>query len=112
MAASSAAGPYRGDELPGLVELEDWQVLYWDCFDMYMYMYMHMLGLREPMVLSALKCVGLAGPMMPSAKSVAQATCRQLPKVPLFGSVLKSPYSKDLTDWFGRKAFRSVSSAV
>ena len=112
MAASSAAGPYRGDELPGLVELEDWQVLYWDCFDMYMYMYMHMLGLREPMVLSALKCVGLAGPMMPPAKSVALATCRQHPKVPLFGSVLKSPYSEDQTDWFGRKAFRSVSSAI
>ena len=112
MAASSAAGPYRGDELPGLVELEDWQVLCWDCFDMYMYMYMHMLGLREPMVLSALKCVGLAGPMMPSAKSVAQATCLQLLKGALFGSVLKSPYSKDLTDWFGRKAFRFVSSAV
>ena len=28
------------------------------CFDMYMYMYMHMLGLREPMVLSALNLLG------------------------------------------------------
>ena len=40
------------------------QVLFWVFFDMYMYMYMHMFGLREPMVLSALKCLGLAGPVI------------------------------------------------
>jgi hypothetical protein len=44
------------------------QVLFWDCFDMYMYMYMHMFGLREPMVLSALKCLGLAGPVIAASK--------------------------------------------
>jgi hypothetical protein len=54
MAASSASGPSRF------------------CFDMYMYMYMyrymHMFGLREPMVLSALKCLGLAGPVIADSK--------------------------------------------
>ena len=40
----------------------------WDCFDVYMYMYMHMFGLREPMVLSALKCLGLAGPVIAASR--------------------------------------------
>ena len=52
MAASSASGPSRF------------------CFDMYMYMYryMHMFGLREPMVLSALKCLCIAGPVIADSK--------------------------------------------
>jgi hypothetical protein len=36
---------------------------------MYMYVYMQMFGLREPMFLSALECLGSAGPEMPPARS-------------------------------------------
>ena len=84
----------------------------------YMYGYMHMFGLREPMVLSALKCLGLAGPVKLAASKICSAGHAANPKVPMvFGSQLlrlsraawltlsgsSCPYSKDQTDWIGRK---------
>jgi hypothetical protein len=82
----------------------------------YMHMRRDMPGLREPMVLSALKYSGLPAHCRqqnrPTPTGRGNATCRRTQfegalfffLIFVVGRIGSCPYSKDQTDWFGRQS--------